>query len=84
MSPERREATELCDALEAVNGSVNPGSELFTRPRALLEKALEWANAEDKMAFAVCLQPIMKKKNMFQGKAEKIFKKQLRTLKGEA
>ena len=84
MSPERREATELCDALEAVNGSVNPGSELFTRTRALLEKALEWANAEDKMAFAVRLQPIMKKKNMFQGKAEKIFKKQLRTLKGEA
>ena len=84
MSPERREAAELCDALEAVNGDVKTGDELFRRTKALLEKALEWANAEDKMAFAVRLQPIMKRKNMFQGKAEKVFKKQLRTLKGEA
>lgn len=84
MTPERREAAELCDQLERAPGAVNPGSELFNRTKLLLEKALEWTNAEDQKELALRLQPLMKKKNMFQGKAEKVFKKQLRTLKGEA
>lgn len=84
MSPEQREATELCDAIEAAVGTINPGTELFNRAKALLEKAVEWTDPQVKMDFAVRLQPLMKKKNMFQGKAEKLFKKQLRTLRGEA
>lgn len=84
MSPEQREATELCDAIEASVGTINPGTELFNRAKALLEKAVEWTDPQVMMDFAVRLQPLMKKKNMFQGKAEKLFKKQLRTLRGEA
>ena len=84
MSPEQREATELCDAIEAAVGTINPGTELFNRAKALLEKAVEWTDPQVKMDFAVRLQPLMKKKNLFQGKAEKLFKKQLRTLRGEA
>jgi hypothetical protein len=50
----------------------------------LLEKAQDWSNAEDKLALAQRIQPLMKKKNMYQGKAEKLFKAQLRALRGEA
>ena len=84
MSEEAREITTVCDALESWNGNVNPGTTLFNEVKALLEKARDWSNAEDKLALAQRIQPLMKKKNMYQGKAEKLFKAQLRALRGEA
>lgn len=84
MSEEAREITTICDALESWNGNVNPGTTLFNEVKALLEKAQDWSNAEDKLALAQRIQPLMKRKNMYQGKAEKLFKAQLRALRGEA
>ena len=65
MSEEAREITTVCDALESWNGNVNPGTTLFNEVKALLEKARDWSNAEDKLALAQRIQPLMKKKNMY-------------------
>lgn len=51
--------------------------------KLLLEEALSWTNAEDKKQLALQIQPLMKKKDMYRGKAERLFKSQLKTLRGE-
>lgn len=83
MSPERRAAVEICEALEKFPGIVQPGTLLFNRVKLLLEEALSWTNAKDKEQLAHEIQPLMKKKDMYRGKAEKLFKSQLKTLRGE-
>ena len=64
-------------------GIVQPGTLLFDRVKLLLEEALSWTNAEDKKQLALEIQPLMKKKDMYRGKAERLFKSQLKTLRGE-
>lgn len=83
MSPERRAAVEICEALAKFPGIVQPGTLLFDRVKLLLEEALSWTNAEDKKQLALEIQPLMKKKDMYRGKAERLFKSQLKTLRGE-
>ena len=83
MSPERRAAVEICEALAKFPGIVQPGTLLFDRVKLLLEEALSWTNAEDKKQLALQIQPLMKKKDMYRGKAERLFKSQLKTLRGE-
>ena len=83
MSPERRAAVEICEALAKFPGIVQPGTLLFDRVKLLLEEALSWTNAEDKKQLALQIQPLMKKKDMYRGKAERLLKSQLKTLRGE-
>ena len=84
MSPQERATVELYEKLEAFPGAVNPGTELFIQIKNFLVEALTWKSAEDKKALAEKMQPLMKKKGMYQGKAEKEFKKNMRELRGEA
>lgn len=84
MSPVHREISILCTQLKEAPGNVSPGTELFKKVQAYLEAALAWTSAEDKLKLATDIQPLMKKKDMFQGKAAKVFKAQLRQLRGEA
>lgn len=84
MSEEARLTATICDALEASPNSVNPGTTLFNEVKALLEAALKWTDPQEKLALAQRIQPLMKKKDMYQGKAAKTFKAQLRELRGEA
>lgn len=83
MSPEHRATVEIREALEKFPGIVQPGTPLFNRVKLLLEEALSWTNAEDKKELARQIQPLMKEKDMYRGKAEKLFKSQLKTLRGE-
>ena len=76
-------AVEICEALAKFPGIVQPGTLLFDRVKLLLEEALSWTNAEDKKQLALQIQPLMKKKDMYRGKAERLFKSQLKTLRGE-
>lgn len=83
LSPQAREAAEVCEALEKAPGVVQPGWPLFIRVKELLTEAEAWTNAEEKKALALRIQPLLKKKDMFRGKAEKEFKRQLKNLRGE-
>ena len=84
MSPERRLTEELVTQLEETSGVIGAGHQIFGVVRAAIESALQWENLEDKKNLALRLRPLMKVKGMFQGKAEKEFKRNLRTLAGEA
>ena len=84
MSPERRLTEELVTRLEKMPGIIGAGHQIFGEVRAALESALQWERPEDKKNLALRLRPLMKAKGMFQGKAEKEFKRNLRTLAGEA
>lgn len=84
MSPERRLTEELVTRLEKTPGIIGAGHQIFGEVRAAIESALQWEHPEDKKNLALRLRPLMKAKGMFQGKAEKEFKRNLRTLAGEA
>lgn len=84
MTPERRLVEEVCTQLEKAAGTVKAGTELFVRVRSLLNEAVQWSNTEDKLALAQRIAPLLKSRQMYQGKAEKEFKKNLRVLRGEA
>lgn len=84
LSPEARAIEEFCQALEKVPGAVKPGTDLFNKTRAFLTEATAWPNSTDKMNLAKRIAPILKAKQMYQGKAEKEFKGNLRKLRGEA
>lgn len=84
MTPEGRSIVELCEALKRAPGTVKPGTDLFIRTKTLLEAAQAWTNAVDKKTLADSIQPLLKAKDMYQGKAGKNFKQQLRQLRGEA
>lgn len=84
MPDELRKAKVLVGKLESAPGNVNPGTALFDEVKALLEEALSWENADYRKELAAKLSPLMKKRNMYQGKAAKLFKEQLRSLRGEA
>lgn len=84
MSPERRMTEELTEKLEKTPGTINAGHQIFGEVREAIASALQWINSEDQKNFALNLRPLMKKKGMFQGKAEKEFKRNLKILAGEA
>lgn len=84
MSSEQRFTEELASKLEKTPGPINAGQQIFVEVRKAIESALQWSNAEDKKRFALRLRPLMKSKKMFQGKAEKEFKRNLKLLAGEA
>lgn len=84
LSEEAREGEEICTQLEKAPGAVRNGTELFKRVQIVMTQALGWTSVEEKKAFALKIQSLLKKRDMFQGKAEKEFKKQLRALRGEA
>ena len=84
MSSEQRFTEELATKLEITPGPINAGHQIFFEVRKAIESALQWSNAEDKKRFALRLRPLMKSKQMFQGKAEKEFKRSLKLLAGEA
>ena len=83
MTPERRSSEEMVEKLNKAPGSIGPGTSLFVEVKALLETALGWASAEDKKQLALAVGPLMKKRGMMVGKNEKLFKAQLKTLRGE-
>lgn len=84
MSPERRAAIELCEAIEGTKGTIaNVNDPIFLRTKKLLAEAVDWTDDHVKLEFAQRLQPLLKAKDMYQGKAAKIFKLQLKVLRGE-
>lgn len=85
MTPERRAAIELCEAIEGTKGAIaNVNDPIFLRTKKLLAEAIDWTDDQVKREFAQRLQPLLKAKDMYQGKAAKIFKQQLKILRGEA
>ena len=84
LSPAVRAAEELCDALEKAPVSVRPGTDLFSRTKQLLADAQNWTCSDDQKKLAGRIAPLLKAKQMYQGKAEKEFKAALRRLRGEA
>ena len=85
MSEEARLTATICDALEtSPENVIKSGTALFNEVKALLEAALKWTDPQEKLELAQRIQPLMKKKDMYQGKAAKTFKAQLRELRGEA
>lgn len=83
LTPEERSIENIIAKLSSTTGLINPGSELFREVKTLLENALTWERPQDKKALAEKISPFMKKRGLYQGKAEKVFKAQLRELRGE-
>ena len=82
MSEEAREVDAIANELRRTPGSVKPGSELFGKVMALLERAGGW-NVDEQRACASVLGPLIKKKDMYQGKFIKEIKARLRALRNE-
>lgn len=82
MSEEAREVDAIANELRRTPGSVNPGSELFGKVMALLERASGWDVDEQRVCASV-LGPLIKKKDMYQGKFIKEIKARLRALRNE-
>lgn len=83
LTPEERSIENIIVKLSATTGLINPGSELFREVKTLLEAALTWERTQDKKTLAEKISPFMKKRGLYQGKSEKVFKAQLRELQGE-
>lgn len=83
LSPEKRSIEEIIEKLEKTPGMVNPGTDLHRDVTKFLEEAQEWTDPEDKKELAEKIGPYMKRKGLYQGKFEKIFKSQLKKLRGE-
>ena len=83
LTPEERSIENIIVKLSATTGLINPGSELFREVKTLLEAALTWERTQDKKTLAEKISPFMKKRGLYQGKSEKVFKAQLRELRGE-
>lgn len=72
----------LEEKLQATNRAVKPGTTLYIETMTLLEKALAWSVEEQKEC-AQRIAPLLKKRDMYQGKDAKILKARIRELKHE-
>ena len=72
----------LAEKLQATNRAVKPGTTLYIETLSLLEKALSWPIEEQKECAAL-LAPLIKKRDMYQGKDAKVLKAHIRELKHE-
>lgn len=82
MSPEERQTEAVAAKLEKFAGAVKPGSDLFREVWDFLAQAEGWS-ADAQKTCAERLAPLIKKREMYQGKYEKLLKQQLRKLRGE-
>lgn len=84
LSPHERETEEICSRLEKERSPVSPWNGFGKEVVDFLKKAEGWTDAEEKKALANRIAPLLKKKDMYQGKAERMLKNSLRVLRGEA
>lgn len=82
MTPEERQTEETALKLEKFAGAVKPGTDLFREVWDLLALAEGWPTDAQKSC-AARLSPLIKKREMYQGKYEKLLKQQLRKLRNE-
>ena len=72
----------LAEKIQATNRAVKPGTTLHIETLSLLEKALSWSIEEQKKC-AELLAPLIKTREMYQGKDAKVLKARIRELKHE-
>lgn len=82
LSDNMREVAALVDEMSRQT-SIKPGSDLYGKVFKLLERALQWPMQEQKDC-AARLGPLMKKKDMYQGKRAKELKTTLAQLRQES
>ncbi len=82
LSENMRSVHLLEDKLQTTNRAVKPGTTLYIETMILLEKALSWSLDEQREC-AQRIAPLLKKRDMYQGKDAKVLKSRIKELKHE-
>lgn len=82
LSPEALRIEDVASKLRRIKGRVNPGSQEFMAVMSLLKEAQEWP-ADMQQLCVREMAPLIKQKDMYQGKAAKEIKAILRRLRNE-